>query len=370
MLLKAGIVMEIKERNLNIDIIKFFALLFVISIHFFLYTDFYNIPVMGTKMFYAVILRTLFNICISLFLLISGYLLYKRDLTPSPSAHYKKIIKILLPYFILTVITAVIKVNLIKYGYYDDKIDFTWFIKGFFDFDLIKYAWYLELYVGLFLLMPFINKMLTNKKNDTILLCVFIGLTILSTITHKPVIWLDYYKDIAPLTFYLTGAYIAKYGINIKFKQNLLLFLTALFIVSIYNYIYNYGRNFFMMGMSDWITIENYIVAVLFFLLFINREVKTKNKLFVGIITNIAKLAIGVHLSTYIFDTIIYHNYRAMAGYIPVDMKYMLIIVPAVYICSILLANVVSIIEKLIYKIFNIKFYSASKVNEEKSNPV
>ena len=69
-----------KKRNINIDLIKCIAVFSVISVHFFLNTNFYNTPVVGNKMYIAVFFRTLFMICVPLFIITTGYLMKNKEL--------------------------------------------------------------------------------------------------------------------------------------------------------------------------------------------------------------------------------------------------------------------------------------------------
>ncbi len=61
--------MKGKERNLNLDLIRCAAVFFVLSVHFFYNNEFYGVPVMGRRMYLMVVMRTLFVICVPLFLL-------------------------------------------------------------------------------------------------------------------------------------------------------------------------------------------------------------------------------------------------------------------------------------------------------------
>lgn len=62
-------------RDLGLDITRIIAFASVPSVHFFLNSGFYDTPVLGEKMYIMVIFRTLFMICVPLFMLLSGYLM-------------------------------------------------------------------------------------------------------------------------------------------------------------------------------------------------------------------------------------------------------------------------------------------------------
>lgn len=63
------------ERSPALDIVRCFALLCVVSVHFFLNTSYYYTPVVGAEMYFMTLVRTGAMICVPLFIMLSGYLL-------------------------------------------------------------------------------------------------------------------------------------------------------------------------------------------------------------------------------------------------------------------------------------------------------
>ena len=72
-----------KERNINLDLIRCVAAIFVISVHFCLNSGFYELTCSGMRMLIMCILRTAFITCVPLFLMLTGYLMNKKELTIS-----------------------------------------------------------------------------------------------------------------------------------------------------------------------------------------------------------------------------------------------------------------------------------------------
>lgn len=56
-----------KERNINLDLIRCVAAIFVISVHFCLNSGFYELTCSGMRMLIMCILRTAFITCVPLF---------------------------------------------------------------------------------------------------------------------------------------------------------------------------------------------------------------------------------------------------------------------------------------------------------------
>ena len=63
------------KRNVNLDLTRCAAVFSVVAVHFFLNSGFYGTPIVGGKMLLSTILRTVFMVCVPLFLLLTGYLM-------------------------------------------------------------------------------------------------------------------------------------------------------------------------------------------------------------------------------------------------------------------------------------------------------
>lgn len=70
-----------KKRNINIDLIKSIAVFSVISVHFFLNVGLYEIIINSSNMYIAIFFRTLFMICVPLFIITTGYLMKDKTLS-------------------------------------------------------------------------------------------------------------------------------------------------------------------------------------------------------------------------------------------------------------------------------------------------
>lgn len=70
-----------KERNINIDLIKCVAVFSVISVHYFSNIGLYKDLIIGNRMYIGVMFRTLFMICVPLFIIVTGYLMKNKTLS-------------------------------------------------------------------------------------------------------------------------------------------------------------------------------------------------------------------------------------------------------------------------------------------------
>ena len=318
-----------ENRNINIDIIKCLAIFFVISVHFFLNNNFYNTTINCPRMYVMVAMRTFFMMCVPLFILITGYLMNKKEFS---AKYYIGLNKIILPYIILTIITLIAKIFLCKYGIFP-KGSFLYYLKDFCRFNLIEYAWYVEMYIGLYLLIPFVNKMFTdNKIQDTVLVLTMAFLTI------APVI-LTYWKFIWILAYYVIGAYIQRYKTKISQKYLIVMFISAFLFFSLLNILLSNGYNFNIQGLDSWYSIENATTSILFFLILLNVNFENLSLKIKNIISSVAKLSLGIYLSSYLFDNIIYYYFNLYITNTTAKLEWYLVIVPCVFICSLILAK-------------------------------
>ena len=141
--------MQLTKRSPAADIIRIFAFFCVTSVHFFLNNGFYSTVVEGKRMFVMTIMRSFFIICVPLFLTLSGYLLRKKQLEKK---YYGKISRIIITYILASLFCVLYSVVFLKQ-------DLT--VKSVFlnilNFTAAPYSWYVEMYLGLFLLIPFLN---------------------------------------------------------------------------------------------------------------------------------------------------------------------------------------------------------------------
>ena len=72
---------KLKKRDSSLDILRIIAVFTVLSVHFFLHNGFYSQTVEDKPMYIAVVMRTLFSVCVPLFMLLTGELICKLELS-------------------------------------------------------------------------------------------------------------------------------------------------------------------------------------------------------------------------------------------------------------------------------------------------
>lgn len=341
------------KRLSGLDLIRFFAILFVPSVHFFLNNGFYETNIKGIEMFISIFFRWLFYIGVPLFMLLTGYLKRKDKLNKK---YYKRILSILTSYIFISIICI-----LFRKIYLSENIRILRMIISIFDFSACGYAWYVEMYIGLFLLIPFLNILydsLNTKRKKQILILSLISMCSIYPIINyinidgvKLEIIPDWWSKIYPFIYYFIGAYINEYKIEINKKKGIIIFILILLIETILSYIYNYNNKFSTDFLGGYNSLQTIVISTIFFLLLY--KVNIKNKITLKIITNISKLSLDIYLFSYIIDLIIYKNLNLYLTTPEQYLKYMVPIILTIFILSYLLAYIKYLIFKTAKKIIN-----------------
>lgn len=192
------------KRESGLDLLRCLAFLFVVIFHSFLNNGYYQQPQVGIFMWLAGSFRWLSVSCIGLFVMLTGYL--KSEKTDIKSC-YRGLIPVLWGYFIAAVISIPV-----RHLVFHDVQDFTTWCGRLLRFSGVYYGWYVEMYLGLALLIPFVNLALSHLQSTKSLLCfasVMLFLTALPGITPL-LIFPDYWRITYPLTYYILGAIVRR----------------------------------------------------------------------------------------------------------------------------------------------------------------
>lgn len=210
-----------RVRQPGLDLIRCLAFLLVVMFHSFLQIGHSYVPQEGVYVWAADTFRFLSISCIGLYLMLSGYL--KCNNTSIKSC-YRSIPPLLVSYFLACAICIPVRHFLL-----DDVKTFAQWIKKVFDFTAVSYGWYVEMFLGLSLLIPFINMALSylgnNKKGLYVMAAVLLFLTAVPGATAENIAP-DYWRITYPVTYYVLGAVVRK--LQPKLNAFLGLFLALL----------------------------------------------------------------------------------------------------------------------------------------------
>lgn len=350
-----------RVRDPKLDIIRIFALICVVGVHFFLNCGFYDVPIVGKRMYVASVVRTFFITCVPLFLMLTGYLVNKKQLSKK---YYKGIIKVLIIYAICSVIYSIfIKV------YEKKDMNIGIFFQKLFAYKGSDYAWYIEMYVGLFLIIPFLNLIVNNlksKKEHQILLITLIVLIGIPSVVNVEdfKIFSDWWAGIYPIFYYFLGAYLSRYTVNLKTKTNIVSLVIATILFGTFNYFKASGEKFSWESWNGYSSVFVMIESFLVFNLLLKIKLKKNNENRNKVLKILSDACLGAYLISCMYDKVIYDK---LEEYIPVIKQrfiYCPIIIILCFTCSIITSIIINIIYNYFYRLI-IKF--KNKNNKEKN---
>lgn len=332
-----------KKRNINIDLVKCVAVFSVISVHFFANVGLYKNLIVGNKMYIGVIFRTLFMICVPLFMLTTGYLMKNKILNKK---YYFGVLRVLIIYILSTLL------YLAYDAIYNDGIfNVKYVIKSILGIN-VGYSWYIKMYLGLFLLIPFINLIFNNlkdKKQKQILILTMLTLTSFQGIFNiKYILIPDWWISIYPLTYYFIGCYLREYKVNINKYLNVILFIVVLIISGLINIYFSKGNKFVWGTYNDWGSIFNLLLSVLVFIFIINIDFSKIPVKLKRIITKVSELSLGIYLTSAIVDDFLFFHYFENVDFFSIGGYFK--IVPLVLVLSTSLSMILNVIYKVVDK--------------------
>lgn len=350
--------METKERNVNADLIRCVAVFSVISVHFLKNTGFYGVPVEGGVMLFQCIFRSFFMVCVPLFMILTGYLMWQKTLS---RRYYRGICKTLEIYVLASIACLLFKKFALGYHV-------TWMsaILGILDFDAANYAWYIEMYIGLFLMIPFLNLAyhgLKDKRQKQALVLTMMALTLLPKILNNfnftaPGWWaapsqLESYDPLVPafftamypITYYFIGAYLREFGAPFGRRLSLLLWILSVLAFGCYNYYRSFGVNFIWGSNNTWGG-ENLITASFLFMLLLGVRTGGWPRAVKRALAFVSGISLGLYLISWIADIIIYDNcFNLLVPEVERRIFYYPLVAPAVFLLSMLFAVILYLVQ-------------------------
>lgn len=243
------------------------------------------------------------------------------------------------------------------------------------------YSWYINMYIGLFLLIPFLNLIyngLPTKKKKQLLVLTLLFLTAAPGLLNifnfhvagwwlHPIISTQYtqivpnwWTGIYPFTYYFIGCYLRENGFSLKARTGLLAFLCFALLFGTFVYYRSHGSGFSGGDYSGWGALPIVILTVLMFGSVSKIDLNSCSHLVKQALNKIADLCLGGYLLSYIFDQIFYPKLIAAIPFMPNRLNYYIVIVPLVFVCSLALSFVANIIYKALSQL-TAKIMAASK---------
>ena len=362
------------KRSPAADLIRILAFISVVSVHFFLNNGYYSQTVVGKRMFIMTIMRSFFIICVPLFITLSGYLLKKKKLEKS---YYKRISKIIITYILASLLCVFYSIVFLK-----QDLNIKNIISSILNFSAAPYSWYIEMYLGLFLLIPFLNivyNAMPSQKSKIWLILTFVILTSLPSVLNiydlSSFNWLtlpsssnkmykifpNWWQGIYPISYYYIGCYLSEYGLKIKKSINLLIVVLLTVFSGTFCYWRSYKTTFIWGDWCAYQSLFNVVLTFFVFALIINLSFDRFPDKLAKFIQKISELCLGGYLVSWIFDKALYPILLERVPEVTARLEYYIIIVPIVVILSLLTSYVLSKIQFIIEKFFSFIYKSARK---------
>lgn len=284
-----------ENRNYALDVIRALAITLVLTIHAFSFKASEGASVLQEG------ILCLAKMAVPLFLLLTGYLNCKKTVEDYyVRGKWKGCFRVLLAYIALG---SLCYIGSVCMGREAGVVDY---IKQTLAFKLTPYGWYIEMWVGLFFLTPFLNIIFNNldKKSENLLL---VSLLLLSSIalfvnrngnTILPSFWMSLW----PVTLYFLGAYLSHNPIKVRKRVLFIVLLVVAFGEPLLNIIVHSKTYLYFWGGQDGII---YLISAFVVFAFILDKCKNihLNNLYRGVIL-ISKQSLNMYLISALFDTI------------------------------------------------------------------
>lgn len=207
-----------KQRNSSFELLRIISIYGIISMHSF---GGYLQSATGFERIYGCIINSVFNMGVSLFMLISGYF--------GINFSIKKLIKLLVTVIVYSLANTSFTLMVNQYFSIMDLV------KSVFVIFTNKY-WYATVYITMFLLAPFINQFLSSlkqKEYKIVIIILFVFFVLAPTLLQEQILN-DAGKGIVNMfLLYIVGRYIKIYGIGLAKIKTFILSLLTITVLSL-----------------------------------------------------------------------------------------------------------------------------------------
>ncbi len=305
-------------------------------------------------------LRCLFMSCVPIFIILSGYLMSKKELNKK---YLFKIVRILITYLLCSILCFVL-INIIEGNL--SKLSIFNFLFNLLSYTAAPYAWYVNMYISLFLLIPFLNILWNNLKGKKYKLYLLLILFLIGILPNTINIfnvsdlnwWLNpassrTYNQLVPnfwqettyiILYYFIGCYLKDYKIKLSKRKNIILLLLSIILFGVYNYYRNYNALFGWETYVGYSSLEVLIITFLIVNLVLNLKINIKSSKISNIISKISYLTFGTYLLSAIFDKWLYPILNKHANMLLECLPYLLLMVLIITICSLITSYLVEIL--------------------------
>lgn len=337
-----------KQRNINLDILRCIGLVYIVGLHFFHNINFFNEPILGASRYFGIILKNMFTSCVPIFLMITGYFMHKKVFS---GKYYLGLGKVLTLYGL-----ACIPIWIFRTLYYNEVFTIRSLFQSFVSFE--GYCWYVGMYIGLYCMIPFLNVMyhqLENIQNKKILIGTFIAFTSLPSLTNLfiPNLIPRNFESIYPITYYFLGAFLSEYAHHIKWKASRLFLLYGGIVLlgGTFVNICVTGRMYYeALVFINYENILAVVSSIVLFLAILKCDFSKLPKPACSIIETVSTASLQIFAVSHIFDTLVYKEVNARLFTYEEKLMHLPLLIIIILGCSFAIAYIIQIIYNYINK--------------------
>ncbi|CUW07591.1 putative membrane protein [Leuconostoc inhae] len=337
------------NRVYQIDVLKVMAIFFVISVHFLLNTGFYDIDMQSFSASLGIVLRLVFITSVPLFIIATGFLMGTKKLSDQ---YIAKIFRVIILYVLVSMIDWLMQTII-----FQNDISMQDALLGLLDFSTDSYSWYVEMYIGLYLLIPLLNAAWNYDLSKQYHIYIIMVSTILfflpSLFNGLGKILPDWWTNAYPIGYYYVGLYFKTYLEQIKKinTKRLLIWSVSIFsMISFLSLIDNYGRIFSWTDANDYMGYQPFLVAILISLLILKIGQPKKTTKFHNLLILLSNMTLTIYLFSDLTDSLIYHYFNHLVPNIASRFVWAPVVVLLSFTLASLLAYVLEKIMSLIYQ--------------------
>ena len=300
---------SMSKRFYWLDILKIIACFFVLTNH----TVGYLLQYAGINYQTGLVYCIFFSMCkvgVPIFIMVSGYLLLKSGNVDTYRDVLRKIFRIFVPLFVLSILIFIQTNGVTNFNFFV-------FLREFLSNPLITPYWYLYMLVGLYIVTPFIQKMIKNfticdYRMVMILFLVIPSIFPIINVFFDIKISSYFYMAVLPISvgYFITGLYLSKVKLC---RRNLIIAVVSYIIFTLcfilFMYVPYLKNGSISYSLDSWSIITTTIPAMaLFYIIRYFFENMKERKYLCYIIKNVSLVTFGIYLFHYLINYKIYFS--------------------------------------------------------------
>ena len=344
------------DHDPSIDALKIVACLLVVTFNALEYIHYYSTPFNSWQMVILTMIRTLSLSCVPIFFMITGYLMTQRRFT---FKNYYRLLYLVLYYALISV-----TIFLLRRLVLHDSLSFSKAISMMFSYTISPYAWFVGMYICVFLLIPLLNQFWHAQKDiraHTMMILSFAIICILPSIFNSyQRMFPDYFVNLYPLFYYLLGGFIRNLIPQFRYRYHFCLILMgSILIATIQNVNLLNNEVFHREVFNQFSSWAAFAIAFSLFFLIKRKQWTAKQA---RLLRQLASLSLPICLFSFVIEQLIYPIYRSIFSNMTQQTIFLILPIIVVFLCSFILSL-------LCHKIYYFIFIKWTKLWRRLFNP-